>query len=72
MFLAEKGEFPSAPCLSGGGGRIDDSPRLDVVEIARILTCFRARFLPGRAKDPSAPRQKVTQSGNLRTVKPAR
>ena len=36
MFLSEWREFPSAPCLAGGGGDIDDSLRLDVVEIARV------------------------------------
>jgi len=34
MFLSEWREFPSAPCLAGGGGL--DSSRLDVVEIARV------------------------------------
>ena len=34
------------------GKKLDDSSRLDVVEI----TCFLACFLPGRAKDLSAPR----------------
>jgi len=33
-----------------------DSSRLDVVESNASLTCFRACFLPGRAKDLSAPR----------------
>ena len=36
--------------------KLDDSSRLDFVEIARSLTCFRACFLPGRAKDLTAPR----------------
>ena len=35
MFLSEWREFPSAPCLAGGG-ELDDSSRLDVVEIARV------------------------------------
>ena len=35
MFLSEWCEFPSAPRLARGGG-IDDSSRLDVVEIARV------------------------------------
>jgi len=35
MFLSEWREFPSAPCLAGGGGKLDSS-RLDVVEIARV------------------------------------
>jgi len=53
MFLSEWCEFPSAPCLAGKN-EVDDSSRLDVVEIVRVpdlLTCF----LPGRAKDLSAP-----------------
>ena len=54
MFLSEWREFPSAPCLARK--KIDDSSRLDVVEIARPLTCFRACFLPGRVRDLSAPR----------------
>ena len=56
MFLSECREFPSAPCLAEKK-RLDDSSRLDVVEIAHApLTCFRACFLPGRAKGLSAPR----------------
>ena len=35
MFLSEWREFPSAPCLAGEK-KIDDSSRLDVVEIARV------------------------------------
>jgi hypothetical protein len=35
MFLSEWREFCSAPCLTGGK-KLDDSSRLDVVEIARI------------------------------------
>ena len=39
--------------------KLDDSARLDVVEITRAsLTCFRTCFIPGRAKDLSAPRVK--------------
>jgi len=34
MFLSEWLEFPSAPCLAGKN--LDDSLRLDVVEIARV------------------------------------
>jgi len=37
MFVSEWREFPSAPCLAGGGGmELGDSLRLDVVEIARV------------------------------------
>jgi len=35
MFLAEWREFPSAPCLEVGK-KLDDSLRLDVVEIVRV------------------------------------
>ena len=35
MFLSEWREFPSAPCLAGKK-KLDDSSRLDVVEIARV------------------------------------
>ena len=34
MFLSEWREFPSAPCLAGK--KLDDSSRLDVVEIVRV------------------------------------
>ena len=40
MFLSEWREFPSEPCLAEK--KIDDSSRLDVVEIARV-----ADMLPG-------------------------
>jgi len=33
MFLSEWREFPSLPCLAGGGG-LNDRSRLHVVEIA--------------------------------------
>jgi hypothetical protein len=36
MFLSEWREFPSAPCLAGKKKYLDDSSRLDVVEIARV------------------------------------
>ena len=39
MFLSEWREFPSAPSLAGGG-ELDDSSRLDVVEIARVPYMF--------------------------------
>jgi len=45
MFLSECHEFPSAPCLAGGGGDIDDSLRLDVVEIARVPDMLSSLFL---------------------------
>ena len=36
MFLPELREFPSAPCLAGKINILDDSSRLDVVEIALV------------------------------------
>ena len=35
MFLSKWREFPSAPCLAGKK-KLDDSSRLDVVEITRV------------------------------------
>jgi len=35
IFLLEWREFPLAPCLAGKK-KLDDSSRLDVVEIARV------------------------------------
>jgi len=35
MFPSEWREFPTAPCLAGGG-ELDDSSRLDVDEISRV------------------------------------
>jgi len=40
MFLSELREFPSAPCLAG----LDDSSRLDVVEIAHIPDMLPSLF----------------------------
>ena len=46
--------------------KLDDSSCLDVVEITHFLTCFQACFLPGRAKDLSAPQYIVShRSGSL-------
>jgi len=55
MFLSEWREFPSARYFSGKK-KLDDSSRLDVVEIACVPDMFRWCFLPGRAKALSAPR----------------
>jgi len=44
MFLSELREFPSATCLAGGKKKLDGSPRLDVVEIARVA--WHASFQP--------------------------
>ena len=55
IFLSEWLEFYSAPCLAGK--TLDDSSRLDVVEIARVPDMLPSLFpLPGRAKDLSVSR----------------
>jgi len=45
MFLSEGREFPSAPCLAGKKKKLDDSSRLDVVEIA-LVPDMRPSLLP--------------------------
>jgi hypothetical protein len=44
MFLSEWCEFPSAPCLAGRRKKLDDSSRLDVVEIARVSDMLPSFF----------------------------
>ena len=56
MFLSEWREFPSAPCLAGWGGNLVTARVSMLLKSGPSLTCFRACFLPGRAKDLSAPR----------------
>jgi len=58
MLLSEWLEFPSAPCLAGGGGggNLMTAHVSMLLKSRASLTCFRACFLPGRAKDLSAPR----------------
>jgi hypothetical protein len=43
MFLSERREFPSAPCLAGKK-KLDGSSRLDVVEITRIPDTLPSLF----------------------------
>jgi len=43
IFLSEWREFPSAPCLSGEK-KLDDSSRLDAVEIARVPDMLPSLF----------------------------
>ena len=43
MFLSERRKFPSAPCLAGEK-KLDDSSRLDVVEIARVPDMLPSLF----------------------------
>jgi hypothetical protein len=44
MFLSEWCEFPSAPYLVGAKKELDDSSRLDVVDIARVPDMFLSLF----------------------------
>jgi len=44
MFLSEWREFPSAPCFAGKKKKLDDSSRLDVVEIARVPDLLPSLF----------------------------
>ena len=44
MFLSEWREFPSAPCLEGKKKKLDESSRLDVVEIARVPQMLPSLF----------------------------
>jgi len=54
MFLSEWREFPSAPCLGGGGGLMTARVSM-LLKLRASLTCFRTCVLPGQAKDLSAP-----------------
>jgi len=53
MFLSEWREFPSALYLAGKNLATASVSML--LKSRASLTCFRACFLPGRAKDLSAP-----------------
>jgi len=55
MFLSEWREFPSAPCLAEKKNFMTASVSMLLKSRASFM-CFRACFLPGRAKDLSAPR----------------
>jgi len=53
MFLSEWREFPSAPCLAR---KKMMTTRVSMLLKSRAsLTCFRVCFVPGQAKDLSAP-----------------
>ena len=56
MFLSEWGEFPSASCLAGKKKNLMTARVSMLLKSRASLTCFRACFFPGRAKDVSAPR----------------
>ena len=55
LFLSEWREFPSAPCLAGKKNLMTDRVSM-LLKSRASLICFRACFLPGWAKDLSAPR----------------
>ena len=55
MFLSEWREFPSAPCLAEKNNLMTARVSM-LLKLRASLTGFRACFLPGRAKDLSAPR----------------
>ena len=55
MFLSEWREFPSASCLAGKNKLM--TARVSMLLKSRAsLICFQVCFLPGRARDLSAPR----------------
>jgi len=56
MLLSEWREFPSAPCVPKK--KIMKTRVSKLLKWRASLTCFRAYFLRGRAKDLSAPRNK--------------
>ena len=56
MFMSEWREFPSAPCLAGKKKNLITARVSMLLKSRASLTYFRACFLPGRAKDLSAPR----------------
>ena len=55
MFVSEWREFHSAPCLEGGKKYLMTARVSMLLKSRASLTRFRACFLPGRAKDLSAP-----------------
>jgi len=56
MFPSEWRDFISAPCLAGKKKNLDDSSRLDVVEIGRVPYMLSSLFLVGlRTYQPPPP-----------------
>ena len=57
MFLSERREFPSAPCLAKKKKKTLMTSRVSMLLKSRAsLTCFRVCFFPGHTKGLSAPR----------------
>ena len=57
MFLSEWREVPSALCLAGKKKNLVTARVSMLLKSRASLICFRACFLPGRAKGLSAPRE---------------
>jgi len=55
MFLSDWREFPLASCLAEKKKNLMTAPVSMLLKSHVSLKCFQARFLPGRAKDLSAP-----------------
>ena len=60
MFLSEWREFPSVPCLAGKKRHLMTARVSILLKSRASLACFRACFLPGRAKNISAHRVQVS------------
>ena len=56
MFLSEWREFPSALAFEKKKKNLVAARVSMLLKLRASLTCFQACFLPGRAKDLSAPR----------------
>jgi hypothetical protein len=66
MFPSEWREFPSAPCLAGKKNLMTARVSM-LLKSQASLTRFRNCFLPGRAKDLSAPLYYITHFNNIET-----
>jgi len=55
MFLSERHEFPSAPCLAEKKSNLITARVLMLLKSRASLTCFRTWFLLGRVRDLSEP-----------------
>jgi len=70
MFPPERREFSSVPCFAEKKEKRNlMTARVSILLKSRAsLTCFQACFLPGRAKDLSAPRYMVKELKFLSAV----
>ena len=65
MLLSEWGEFHSAPCLAGKRKNLMTARVLMLLKSRASLTCFRACFLPGRAKTYQHPSVSLTPTAEI-------